>query len=104
MRIDLPLPITFSIADDKGSVARDILRSQTVDIGGGGLSFESHSPIEVQTRLKIEIILPSKTIKTVGQVRWSKEKMNGEKSYLLGSKFIRVKELDRSLLLQNVFV
>lgn len=103
MRMARPMPLTYFFMDRK-TVSKEAYKGETIDVSGGGVSFKSQTSMPPETLLRVEIDLPPKTIKAVGQVRWVQEKKDEKTGYLVGSKFINIAEPDRNFLIQKLFV
>ncbi|MBI4655091.1 MAG: PilZ domain-containing protein [Nitrospirae bacterium] len=102
------------VFNESGFSSTGKFKAVTKNISAGGLMFETEGKIPVEKELKFEIYQPTKSSKDVifslpvlAKVIWTKrtEKDNfeqGENRYMIGAKFIEIKEEDRQRIAKYV--
>ena len=102
-RLDEENKVILKIIPEKNE-REEIFYSLTEDISPGGLRIITDKPFPVKTKLKVEIVLPDekKVIEGLVEVRWIKNRPEGE-IYEMGLEFVELDGQNKIHLLEHVY-
>ena len=101
LRIDTPNLLSFFCCDENNNQIVQGM-GRTINIGEGGIFFETHVPIDTQLNISLSLALEDDLMDFKGEIIHSRKNDKGR--YIFGIKFLEMNDLKQRFLKQYLLI